>query len=72
MHNKYKLVHSNSDSVYFKSWKELQPIRDSRHSNAFCNMQGITESVVVTIDKGRTGTLGNNKRLHMMGIYIIT
>ena len=48
--------------------ENIHPCRDSQHSNAFRDMPNITESMKATIDKCRTGTLGNNKRLHMMKI----
>ena len=66
MHDKYKLGQSNHESILYKSWKNIQPYRDSQYSDAFRDMPNITESMKVTIDKCRTGTLGNNKRLHMM------
>ena len=72
MHNKYKLGQSmdlaNQESICYQAWKNIQPYRDSQHSDAFRDMPNVTESMKATIDKSRTGTLGNNKRLHMMKI----
>ena len=68
LHERYKLGQSNQNSTFYQAWRSVQPYRDSRHSDAFRDMTNITESMKVTIDKCRTGTLGNNKRLRVMGL----
>ena len=67
MHAKHRLGQSNQESIYYKAWKAVLPYRDPKHSDSFRTTSGVSEAAVVTIDKCRTGTLGNNKRLFMMG-----
>ena len=67
MHDKYRLGQSNQESIYYQAWKSIWPYRDNRHSDLFRNMPNITENMKATIDKCRTGILGNNKLLHQRG-----
>ena len=68
IHDKHKLGQSNQQSAFHQAWKSILRYRNIKHSNAFMDMPKITESIKVTIDKCRNGTLGNNKWLNMMGL----
>ena len=61
MHNKYRLGHSNQDSVLYQAWKNIEPCRDTNYSDIFRSMPHISENMRATIDKCRTGTFSHHK-----------
>ena len=51
VHNKLKLGQSNQDSIYYRSWQDIQPFSSSKYSNAFWTGSGITRSMMVNVLK---------------------
>ena len=59
--DKLKLGQSNRDSVYYRSWQDIQPFSSSKYSNAFWTGSGTTRSMTVNVLKCRCRQLWNKK-----------
>ena len=71
IHTKLKLGQSNQDSIYFKSWQQIQRVTAAKYSNAFWDMPAITEPMKINLLKSRCGelVLWNKKLAFMLKSY---
>ena len=68
IHTKLKLGQSNQDSIYFRSWQQIQSVTAAKYSNAFWDMPAITEPMKVNLLKSRCGRLWNKKLAFMFNM----
>ena len=55
VHTTLKLGQSNQDSVYFRSWQQIQSVTAAKYSKAFWDMPAITEPMKVNLLKSVEG-----------------
>ena len=68
VHTKLKLGQSNQDSIYFRSWQQIQSVTAAKYSNAFWDMPTITEPMKVNLLKGKYERLWNIKLAFMFNM----
>ena len=68
IHTKVKLGQSNQDSLYFRSWQQIQSVTAVKYGNALWDMPATTEPMKADLLKSRCGGLWNKKHAFMFNM----